>query len=342
MKLFTPAILSLAASALLATSVSAQSLCGFRDNEVITDVAGKPFDPLVGQWAFHWEATNYSPQGSAAIGTINVTRQLPANGGYLQVDGTMTVNAGDRILRLATMASRRFGPSAQYQCQSYTNTIRGGSLHFPDGSQDTIWLFVFKTDSYDEIAMINEEYIDNIGLAHTLKGQAVKFNSTTQTANCNTLAGNPLRAGTGEWTLSTQSAVFDNERGTSAIGHLNFLNPLARPSVVGTISANHGAPNGTSQIIRLAPTAGSYEPTACNNIALGGQGNGATMSFMVGAYATQYEAIYTNNLLSNMYILSLTNTATGPSLFGDPRFKTDIFNGTLMRFSSNGLPALLN
>ena len=192
MKLFTPRLFSLAASALLATSAFSQSLCTFNDNQVPT-VGGLPqvvvpaFDPLVGQWAFHWEATNYFPIGSAAIGTINVTRQPVANGGYLNVTGTMTVNAGDRIIRLATMASRRFGPSAQYQCLTYTDSIRGGTLHFPDGSQDTLWQFVFKNSNFDEIFMVNEEYIDNIFLAHTLKGNGVKFNSATQTANCNTL-----------------------------------------------------------------------------------------------------------------------------------------------------------
>ena len=64
------------------------------------------------------------------------------------------------------------------------------------------------------------------------------------------------------------------------------------------------------------------------------------MSFMVGEYATQYEAIYSNNTLSRMFILSLTNTATGPGQ-NDPRYKTDIFNGTLDRWTSFGLPALL-
>ena len=328
MKFLNTTLFSLAASALLATSAFSQ-ICNSGDN---VSFGG---DPLIGQWAFHWEATNYNPVGSAAIGTIDVSRQLGTN--FMLVQGNMTVNSGDKIYRLAAMASRRGGPSAQYTCDPGTNVIRGGSLHFPDGSQDTIWLFIFKNELYNEIAMINEEYIDNIGLSHTLKGQAVKFNSTTQTTNCNTLsagfpAGNPLQAGTGLWSLVTQSAVFDNISGTSAIGHLTFLNPLFRPSVVGTISANHGTPTGTFKIIKYASTAGSYEPTRCNNIALGGQGNGAAMSFQVGDYATQYEAVYTDNQLTSMYILSLTNTAQGPGQVS-PLFRTDIFNGTLMRFN---------
>ena len=97
MKLFTPRFLSLAASALLATTSMAQCLSG--DN-----VAPGGNDPLVGQWAFHWESESqnlnqfiFPSLPAAAIGTFDVQRAAGTN--FLTVNGNMTMNVNGRILR---------------------------------------------------------------------------------------------------------------------------------------------------------------------------------------------------------------------------------------------------
>ena len=107
MKLFTPRLFSLAASALLATSSMAQCLSG--DN-----VAPGGLDPLVGQWAFHWESESqnlnvfgFPSLPAAAIGTFNV--QCAAGTNFLTLDGNMTVNVNGRILRYASTGHRRRG-----------------------------------------------------------------------------------------------------------------------------------------------------------------------------------------------------------------------------------------
>lgn len=133
MNLISATLLSLTASALLATSAFAQC----PDN--VVPASG---DPLIGQWAFHWEAGDYSPVGSAAIGTFEVTRGAQ---GYMAVTGNMTLNAGGTVVRMTATGTRSRGVAAmaQYQCDA-SGLITGGTLQLSDGSQGTLWRFIFK------------------------------------------------------------------------------------------------------------------------------------------------------------------------------------------------------
>ncbi len=318
MKLFTPTILNLAASALLATSAFSQGLCNFSDNNPPPGV-----DPFVGQWAFHWEDLGGSFEGlgsqAAAIGTFDVQRGV---GNFLTVVGNMSVNAGGRILRLSATGTRNRGPLAQYQCINGTSIIQGGTLHLSDGSQDTLWQFVFKDNTFSEILMVNEEYIDNIFINHVIKGNAVKFDSAAQTAACNVLSNNGtdlnrvmqfnfVPDSSPWWSLQTQSAGTPASAGsTAAIGDLTFL-ATNRPGLVGTVTSASG-PDSRVNHTRLASTAGSYQVYPCfNNAGTTLPGNGGNMSFQVGPYATQFEYVFINNNLSMAFILGLVST--GPN-----------------------------
>ena len=297
---------------------------------------------FVGQWAFHWEnlGTFFDglPANAAAIGTFDVQRGA---GNYLTAIGNMTVNAGGRIVRLSATGTRNRGPMAQYQCINGTAIIQGGSFHLSDGSQDTIWQFVFKDNTFSEIFMVNEEYIDNIGLSHVIKGNAVRINTAVQTANCTFITGggailnNAMQfnlAGdlTPWWSLQTQGSGIPFAVGaTAAIGTLTFL-PTARPGIVGTVTSATGAANQVGHS-RLAATAGSYQVNQCfNNAGTSLPGNGGNMSLQVGPYATQYEYVFSTNNLSMAFILSLTTT--GQPTFGI-RADSDILYGTLNRWN---------
>ena len=328
MKLFTPRFLSLAASALLATSSMAQCLSG--DN-----VAPGGIDPLVGQWAFHWESESqnilfvapgaqpgFSSLPAAAIGTFNVQRAAGSN--LLTVDGNMTVNVNGRILRYASTGTRFRGPLAQYQCIPGTNLIQGGTLHLSDGSFDTLWQFVFKDNTFSEIFLVSEEFLNpGLGVDQVLKGNAVKFDSGIQTANClavaNEMVTNPLTGlPTLFWSLQTQSVgpATSGFGGTAAIGDLVFTT-LNRPGLTGTVSTATSGFNGAATLSRLAFTAGSYTLNPCNNIALlpNQLGNGGNMSLMIGPLPIQYEFLFINNSLSMAYILS-TSVSTSDILYG--------------------------
>ena len=341
MKLFTPRLFSLAASALLATSSMAQCLSG--DN-----VAPGGLDPLVGQWAFHWESESQntlfnaaffqigiSSLPAAAIGTFNVQRALGTN--LLTVDGNMTVNVNGRLLRYASTGTRFRGPLAQYQCIPGTNIIQGGTLHLSDGSFDTMWQFVFKDNTFSEIFLVSEEFLNpGGGVDQVLKGNAVKFDSGIQTANClavaNEMVTNPLTGlPTLFWSLQTQSVgpstgtsfpaipgvnINNGFGGTAAIGDLVFTT-LNRPGLTGTVSTATSGFNGAATLSRLAFTAGSYGLNPCNNIALtpNSLGNGGNMSLMIGPLPMQYEYLFINNSLSMAYILS-TSVSTSDILYG--------------------------
>ncbi len=340
MKVFNPSFLSLAASALLATSAYSQGLCNFSDN------FAPPNDPFVGQWVFHWEnlGSFFDGVGSnaAAIGSFDVQRGV---GNYLTVIGNMTVNAGGRIVRLSGTSTRNRGPLAQYQCINGTSIIQGGSFHLSDGSQDTIWQFVFKDNTFSEIFMVDEEYIDNVGLSHVLRGNAVRINTALQTANCNFITGGGVPAllnnamqfnlagdPTPWWSLQTQDSGNPFALGTTAaIGALTFL-PSTRPGLVGTVTSASGVGNQVNHT-RLAPTAGSYQVNQCfNNAGTSLPGNGGNMSLQVGPYAAQYEYIFSTNNLSMAFILSLTTT--GRPTFGQGNIgDSDILYGTLNRWN---------
>lgn len=344
MKLFNPSILSLAASALLATSTMAQCLSG--DN-----VAPGGLDPLVGQWAFHWESESQALDQiflaslpAAAIGTFNVQRAASNN--FLTLDGNMTVNANGRILRNSSTGTRFRGPLAQYQCIPGTNIIQGGVIHLSDGSFDTMFQFVFKDSSFSEIFLVSEEFLNpGFGVSRVLKGNAVKFDSSLQTASCNAVANvmvtNPLtNLPTAFWSLQTQSvgaaagpgfAGPSGFGGTAAIGDLVFTTQN-RPGLTGTITSASSAQNAANYS-RLAPTAGSYSLNPCNNIALAPNqlGNGGNMSLMVGPLAVQYEYLFINTSLSMAYILS--TSATKGSDFGLAAATSDVLYGTLNRFN---------
>ena len=307
MKLFTPGFLSLAASALLTTSSMAQ-ICSSGDNV--------PFggNPLVGQWAFHWEnesqnlnADIFPSLPAAAIGTFDVQRSAS---GFLTVNGNMTVNANGRVARYASTGTRLRGPLAQYSCIAGTNIIQGGTLHLSDGSFDTLWQFVFKDNNFSEIFLVSEEFLNpGLGVTRALKGNAVKFNSGVQTANClatpNEMVFNPIGGGlTAWWSLQTQSvgpalgSIFANSGfgGAAANGVLVFaLNN--RPGLTGTVTTATSSEVGAANLSRLAPTAGSYGLNPCNDIALAPNqlGNGGNMSFMVGRYAVQYEYVQSSD-----------------------------------------------
>ena len=350
MKLFTPSFLSLAASALLATSSMAQ-ICSSGDNV--------PFggDPLVGQWAFHWENESQNLNSdifpslpAAAIGTFDVQRATPS--GFLTVNGNMTVNANGRVARYASTGTRLRGPLAQYSCIAGTNIIQGGTLHLSDGSFDTLWQFVFKDNNFSEIFLVSEEFLNpGLGVTQVLKGNAVKFNSGVQTLACNAVPNemvfNPIGGGlTAWWSLQTQSVgaalgsyVTGNGPsgfgGAAANGVLVFA-LAGRPGLTGTVTTATSSLNGAANLSRLAPTAGNYGLNPCNDIALASNqlGNGGNMSFMVGPYAVQYEYLFINNNLSMAYILSTlatrNNDGGGSSI---PNASADILYGTINRWN---------
>ena len=338
MKLFTPRFISLAASALLATTSMAQCLSG-------DAAAPGGNDPLVGQWAFHWESEigliGVFPSPAAAIGTFDVQRSPSSN--FLTLTGNMTINANGRIYRLAPTGTRLRGPLAQYQCIPGTNIIQGGTLQLSDGSFDTMWQFVFKDNNFTEIFMVDEEFLNpgpNVNLV--LKGNAVKFDSAIQTANCNSVPNemvtNPLTGlPTAWWSLQSQSVGLPisgpgilGVGGVAAIGNLVF-STASRPGLTGTVSTASSAQPGLS-FSRLASTAGSYGLNACNNIALipTSIGNGGNMSLMVGPLAVQYEYVFINNGLSGAYVLSTLATRNSDANFS---FGADALYGTLNRWN---------
>ncbi len=298
-------------------------------------------DPLNNTtWAFHAEATDYQPQGSASIGTFSVNRIAdPRNAGQfiLALTGTMTVNAGDRIIRLASTTGK-----VQYQCDPLTNTLRGGTLQFSDGSQAILWQFVFRNGNYNTLFMVNEVYIDNKFLAKVLRGTAVKVvNQQPCPANPLLVLDNTSSAPNG-WSLQTESAVYDNVSGTSAIGILNgrfTSDRTGQGSLSGTITTNVGSIsfNGPGNYVtRLADTNGRYEVYAgCT---------GGAMSFVLGSVAAQYEFVFASGDFSELFLLGTTTRGTNssmdgwimarpqPKLISSSSSAADILKGTMSKF----------
>ena len=330
MKLFTPRIvITCAVSLFCATQANAQC----NPNPVS--------DPLNNTtWAFHAEATDYQPQGSASIGTFSINRIAdPRNAGQfvLALTGTMTVNAGDRIIRLTSTTGK-----VQYQCDPLINTLRGGTLQFSDGSQAILWQFVFRNGNYNTLFMVNEVYIDNATLAKVLRGTAVKVvNQQPCPANPLLVLDNTASAPNG-WSLQTESAVYDNVNGTSAIGILNgrfTSDRTGQGSLSGTITTNIGSNNFNrpgNYVTRLADTSGRYEVySGCT---------GGAMSFVLGPAAAQYEFVFASGDFSELFLLGTTTRSTNaifdsrsisgpePKLIISSSSAADILKGTMSKF----------
>ena len=300
-------------------------------------------DPLNNTtWAFHAEATDYQPQGSASIGTFFVNRIAdPRNAGQfvLALTGTMTVNAGDRIIRLTSTIGK-----VQYQCDPLTNALRGGTLQFSDGSQAILWQFVFRNGNYNTLFMVNEVYIDNTTLAKVLRGTAVKVvNQQPCPANPLLVLDNTTSAPNG-WSLQTESAVFDGVNGTSAIGILNgrfTSDRTGQGSLSGTITTNIGSNNFNfnrpgNYVTRLADTSGRYEVySGCT---------GGAMSFVLGSAAAQYEFVFASGDFSELFLLGTTTRGANiifdsrsisgpePKLNIASQLAADILKGTMSKF----------
>ena len=297
-------------------------------------------DPLNNTtWAFHAEATDYQPQGSASIGTFSINRIAdPRNAGQfvLALTGTMTVNAGDRIIRLTSTTGK-----VQYQCDPLTNALRGGTLQFSDGSQAVLWQFVFRNGNYNTLFMVNEVYIDNVFLAKVLRGTAVKIvNQQPCPANPLLVLDNTASAPNG-WSLQTESAAYDNVNGTSAIGILNgrfTSDRTGQGSLSGTITTNIGSTTNRpgNYVTRLADTNGRYEVYAgCT---------GGAMSFVLGSVAAQYEFVFASGDFSELFLLGTTTRRANiifdsrsisgpePKLNIASQLAADILKGTMSKF----------
>lgn len=325
----------LAASFLLASQAQAQCPVGVADPLNNTN------------WSFHAEATDYEFPGSASIGTFSINRIAdPRNAGQtiLALSGTMTVNAGNRIARLASTTGK-----VDYQCDPGTSIIRGGTMQFSDGSQGVLWQFLFSNSNYSEIYLVNEVYLNNLFLSHVLEGIAVKVeNPRPCPANPLLALDNATSAPLG-WSLRTESAVYDSTNGSTGIGILNFNYSSSSRSgegaLTGTTTTNVGGLSfkGTAgnNVYRLAETNGRYQVyPGCT---------GGTLSMMVGPYAVQYEFVFANGDRTLMFLVSTLATApsTGgnkvisdskglPSVNGasyiDTRTRVDIFKGVLRKF----------
>ena len=174
---------------------------------VITSAAHAvcPTDPLNNTtWSFHAEEADYNftdVGGASYIGTFKVTRATSGRIPYT-VSGTMTVNTGGGVTRLAP-----FVGTAQLEGQ-------GGSLQFAYGRHGVLWQFVFAADC-SEINLVSE-VLNNPTINQVLDGKALRID------NQQPCPANPFEATSAPtgWSFHTEQGTYQNSGGLSAVGTL--------------------------------------------------------------------------------------------------------------------------
>ena len=277
-----------------------------------------PIDPLNNtSWAFHTEAADYNSfGGTSSIGSFKISRIADSRniGQFIySLTGSMTVNAGNRIVRLAPISGKPQLEGA------------GGTLQFADGGQGVLWQFVF-ANNCKEMNLVNEVYLDNQTLNKVMDGKAVKIESPAACPPNAFLLLDPAFAPTG-WSFHAESSAFlPGTFGSSGSASIGTLLPRYVASggtdrrTFGTLSAvvstNVGSFTGGSALYRLAPSAGTYQVYPdCS---------GGTMQLQLGPYATQFEFVFADPTYSQLFLLSTNVTAYGS--------RSDLFSGVAKKF----------
>ena len=198
---FTTPILAVGVFTAFSLSLQAQCPAGITPQSLVTNIT----------WTYHAESRDLANLGGAPafLGAFRGN----ANG---SLAGSQTSNANGRVSRQMPIAG---------QWQVY-NDCSGGVLQLADGNQGTTWEFVF-ANNYNQMFMVSDVYLDNVGLAHVLRGTATKFGPAGTSFACP--AGvNPLNV------LNGTSFAFHAESATPVFDPTAFTRAGGSPYVAGS------------------------------------------------------------------------------------------------------------
>ena len=276
MKFITLSHTVLATATALLLSTAAQAQC--------------PADPLNNTtWSFHAEEADYNftnVGGASYIGTFKVARTTIAR--TFAVTGTMTVNTGGGVTRLASIVG-----SAQLDGQ-------GGTLMFSFGRQSVLWQFVFG-NSCSEIDLVSET-MGNPSINQVLDGKALRIDNQQPCPANPYLLLDVSSAPTG-WSFHTEQGTYQGTPGLSGIGTLipRFVSNGRDPNARGILTANVTANAGPGlAVYRNAISGGQYQ--------VYGDCSGGTLQFQVGPAAVQYEFVFADGSYNQLFLLSTTLT----------------------------------